>query len=151
MVKVYVLDTNVLVQAPYACECFEENRVVLPLVILEELDNLKKAEGEKGRNARSAIRYLEGLRQRGDLLEGVPTGSGGTLRVEKNFVNVSLPEDLPEDKMDNRILRVCLGLSEAGTDPVVLVTKDILLRVKAQMLGIQAEDFVTEQVSGQEQ
>ena len=47
MVKVYVLDTNVLVQAPYACECFEENRVVLPLVILEELDNLKKAEGEK--------------------------------------------------------------------------------------------------------
>ena len=61
MVKVYVLDTNVLVQAPYACECFEENRVVLPLVILEELDNLKKAEGEKGRNARSAIRYLEGL------------------------------------------------------------------------------------------
>ena len=151
MVKVYVLDTNVLVQAPHACECFEENRVVLPLAILEELDNLKKAEGEKGRNARSAIRYLEGLRQRGDLLEGVSTGSGGTLRVEKNFVNVSLPEDLPEDKMDNRILRVCLGLSEAGTDPVVLVTKDILLRVKAQMLGIQAEDFVTEQVSGQEQ
>ena len=60
---------------------------------------------------------------------------------KKNFVNVSLPEDLPEDKMDNRILRVCLGLSEAGTDPVVLVTKDILLRVKAQMLGISGGGF----------
>lgn len=151
MVKVYVLDTNVLVQAPYACECFEENRVVLPLVVLEELDNLKKAEGERGQNARSAIRYLEGLRQRGDLLEGVSLESGGTLRVEKNFVNVRLPEDLPEDKMDNRILRVCRGLAESGPEPVILVTKDILLRVKAQMIGVQAEDFVTEQVSGREE
>ena len=147
MVKVYVLDTNVLVQAPYACECFEENRVVLPLVVLEELDNLKKAEGERGQNARSAIRYLEGLRQRGDLLEGVSLESGGTLRVEKNFVNVRLPED----KMDNRILRVCRGLAESGPEPVILVTKDILLRVKAQMIGVQAEDFVTEQVSGREE
>ncbi len=151
MVKVYVLDTNVLVQAPYACECFEENRVVLPLVVLEELDNLKKAEGERGQNARSAIRYLEGLRQKGDLLEGVSLESGGTLRVEKNFVNVRLPEDLPEDKMDNRILRVCRGLAESGPEPVILVTKDILLRVKAQMIGVQAEDFVTEQVSGREE
>lgn len=151
MVKVYVLDTNVLVQAPYACECFEENRVVLPLVVLEELDNLKKAEGERGQNARSAIRYLEGLRQRGDLLEGVSLESRGTLRVEKNFVNVRLPEDLPEDKMDNRILRVCRGLAESGPEPVILVTKDILLRVKAQMIGVQAEDFVTEQVSGREE
>ena len=151
MVKVYVLDTNVLVQAPYACECFEENRVVLPLVVLEELDNLKKAGGERGQNARSAIRYLEGLRQKGDLLEGVSLESGGTLRVEKNFVNVRLPEDLPEDKMDNRILRVCRGLAESGPEPVILVTKDILLRVKAQMIGVQAEDFVTEQVSGREE
>lgn len=151
MVKVYVLDTNVLVQAPYACECFEENRVVLPLVVLEELDNLKKAEGERGQNARSAIRYLEGLRQRGDLLEEVSLESGGTLRVEKNFVNVRLPDDLPEDKMDNRILRVCRGLAESGPEPVILVTKDILLRVKAQMIGVQAEDFVTEQVSGREE
>lgn len=61
MIKSYVIDTNVLIQAPYACQCFEENRVILPLVVLEELDGLKKAEGEKGANARRAIRFLEKL------------------------------------------------------------------------------------------
>ena len=64
MKKTYVLDTNVLIQAPYALRCFEEHTVVLPLVVLEELDGLKKAEGERGANARTAIRMLEELRLR---------------------------------------------------------------------------------------
>ena len=59
MAKTYVIDTNVLIQAPYALQCFEENRLVLPLVVLEELDGLKKADGERGANARRAIRFLE--------------------------------------------------------------------------------------------
>ena len=62
MGKIYVLDTNVLIQAPYAPCCFEENEVVIPLVVVEELDGLKKADGERGANARSAIRLLESLR-----------------------------------------------------------------------------------------
>ena len=172
MIKTYVVDTNVLIQAPYAVQCFEDNHVVLPVVVLEELDNLKKAEGEKGANARKAIRLLENLRRKGDLLEGVPLEGGGLLRVEKNFVDVALPPDLPEDKMDNRILKVCRGLADraageartvgetdaAGEDgagpaenQVILVTKDILLRIKAQIIGIRAEDFTTEQVSGHEE
>ena len=65
MIKTYVVDTNVLIQAPYAVQCFEDNHVVLPVVVLEELDNLKKAEGEKGANARKAIRLLENLRRKG--------------------------------------------------------------------------------------
>ena len=69
MIKSYVIDTNILIQAPYACQCFEENRVILPLVVLEELDGLKKAEGEKGANARRAIRFLEKLRRKGDRIE----------------------------------------------------------------------------------
>ena len=81
MIKSYVIDTNILIQAPYACQCFEENRVILPLVVLEELDGLKKAEEEK---------------------------------------------------------------------PVVLVTKDLVLRLKAQILGIEAQDFSTEQVIEEE-
>ena len=93
--KTYVVDTNVLIQAPYAVQCFEEHLVVLPVVVLEELDHLKKAEGEKGANARSAIRILENLRQKGDLLKGVPLENGGCLRVEKNFVDVELPPDMP--------------------------------------------------------
>lgn len=148
MQKHYVIDTNVLIQAPYAVQCFEENQVVLPVAVLEELDNLKKAEGEKGANARKAIRYLEQLREKGDLLVGVAMECGGILRVEKNFVHIVLPEDLPDEKMDNRILKVCKGLHEKYPGQVILVTKDILLRIKAQIIGIPAEDFTAEQVSG---
>lgn len=151
MEKVYILDTNVLIQAPYAMECFEDNEVVLPMTVLEELDNLKKEEGEKGANVRKVIRILETHRGNGNLIEGVRTEQGGILRVEKNFLNVELPPDIPEYKSDNRILKVCLGLSEGNTKQVILVTKDILLRIKAQLLGIQAEDFTTEQVAGHEE
>lgn len=148
MIKTYVIDTNVLIQAPYALECFEDNDLVLPLVVLEELDGLKKFDGEKGANARAAVRKLEGYRQKGDLLQGVKLPGGGILRIEKNFVHVELPPDLPDDKPDNRILKVCEGLSETEKDKqVVLVTKDIVLRLKAQMLGIKAEDFEKEQIS----
>ena len=157
MIKTYVIDTNVLIQAPYALHRFEENQVILPVVVLEELDHLKKADGEKGANARAAIRILENLRQKGDLLLGVALENGGSLRVEKNFVDVELPPDLPDEKMDNRILKVCLGLkrqAEAASgqeQTVVLVTKDILLRIKAQIIGIRAEDFAAEQVSGRDE
>ena len=148
MKKTYVLDTNVLIQAPYALHCFEEHTVVLPLVVLEELDGLKKAEGERGANARTAIRMLEELRLGGDLFTGTRLREGGLLRVEKNFVHVELPPDLPEDKADNRILMVCRGLKDQDPEGrVVLVTKDLVLRIKADILGIQAEDFTTEQVS----
>src|SRR5699024_10489377 len=138
MQKTYVLDTNVLMQAPYALNSFEDNHLVLPLAVLEELDGLKNAEGERGANAWQAIRYLESLRTAGNLLEGVFLPGGGTLRLEVNCVDVKLPEGFPDHKNDN------LGLRK-GKTPVILVTKDIVVRVKAQMLGIQAEDFTTEQ------
>ena len=144
MKKTYVLDTNVLIQAPYALKCFEDNRIVLPLAVLEELDSLKSTEEEAGRNARQAIRYLESLRLRGNLLEGVALSNGGSLRLEVNCVEVQLPKGFPDHKNDNRILKVCLGLGEKER-PVILVTKDIVVRLKAQMLGIEAEDFTTEQ------
>lgn len=150
MIKIYVIDTNVLLDAPYALESFEDNAVILPMVVLEELDHFKKVEGEIGVNARKVIRYLDQQRQKGDLTEGVVLESGGTLRVEKNFVDVQLPEDLPVERMDNRILKVCIGLTETREEQVILVTKDILLRIKAQILGIEAENFTTDQVSEHE-
>ncbi|WP_026508583.1 PhoH family protein [Butyrivibrio sp. MC2013] len=152
MKKTYVIDTNVLIQAPYALECFEDNDLVLPLVVLEELDRLKNAEGEKGANARAAVRYLENLRQKGDLLKGIKNQGGGSVRVEKNCVNIPLPDDLPDDKSDNRILQVCMGISENSKKAqIVLVTKDLLLRIKAHILGIKAEDFTTEQISDEDE
>ena len=80
MTKTYVLDTNVLIQAPYALDSFEDNRIVLPLAVLEELDGLKHAEGERGGNARQTIRYLEKLRCTGSLTEGVTLPGGGSLQ-----------------------------------------------------------------------
>lgn len=68
MMKIYILDTNVLIQEPYAIGCFKDNDIVIPLVVLEELDGLKKSDTEKGKNAREAIRQLEYLRGMGDLL-----------------------------------------------------------------------------------
>lgn len=149
MQKTYVLDTNVLIQAPQALRSFENNEVVIPLVVLEELDLHKKDAGEVGASVRAAIRLLEEIRQGGDLLTGAPTPEGGNVRVEKNCVDVPLPKDLPEHKSDNRILKVCLGLqaNAAPGHPVILVTKDILLRIKAQIVGVMAQDYTTEQVS----
>ncbi len=144
MSKTYVLDTNVLIQTPCALLSFEENALVLPIVCLEELDRLKTEEGERGSNARECIRFLETLRQKGSLLDGIQLESGGTLRIEPNYVNVALPEDFIATKNDNRILKVCKGLEQTGTK-VILVTKDMVVRLKAQMMGIEAQDFTSEQ------
>ena len=147
MKKIYVIDTNVLVQSPDAIENFEDNEVVIPLVVIEELDGLKKADGDRGANARAAIRLLEKYRSEGDLLLGVKLENGGSLRIEKNYTCIELPEDLPEDKSDNRILKVCKGLSQEQKDTYVcLVTKDLVLRLKAQIMGLKAEDYITEQI-----
>ncbi|MGN0514496.1 MAG: PhoH family protein [Lachnospiraceae bacterium] len=147
MKKIYVIDTNVLIQAPNAIENFEDNEVVIPLVVVEELDCLKKADGDKGANARAAVRLLEKYRNEGDLLSGVSLQNEGCLRIEKNYSQVELPEDLPDDKSDNRILKVCKGLKEDNKNThVCLVTKDLVLRLKAQIIGVNAEDYTTEQI-----
>lgn len=145
MKKNYVLDTNVLIQSPSALYSFEENNVVLPIAVLEELDKIKNDDGERGKNARETIRLLEQLRQVGNLFEGITLQSGGTIKIEANFSSVVLPYGFHNESNDNRILKVCKGLMEKD-EKVILVTKDIIVRLKSQMLGITAEDFTTEQV-----
>ena len=145
MQKTYVLDTNILIQAPYALESFEDNHIVLPLVVLESLDALKQADGEQGGNARQVIRFLERLRLQGSLVEGVALPAGGTLRLEVNHVDVSLPHGMDPDSASSRVLKVCRGLIEDGLS-TILVTRDIVTRIQAQMLGVPAEDFAADQV-----
>lgn len=144
MRKTYVLDTNVLIQSPFALLSFEDNKVVLPIAVLEELDKLKNDEGERGANARQSIRFLEHLRQTGNLFQGVSLASGGIIKIEANFKSLELPYGFDPKSNDNRILKVCKGLIDNG-ELVVLITKDIIVRLKAQMLKISAEDFTTEQ------
>ncbi len=145
MTKTYVLDTNVLIQAPYALESFEDNHVVLPVAVLEELDRFKTEDGERGANTRQVIRFLEQLRQKGHLPDGIPLDNGGSLRLEINHRDVPLPNGFDDRSNDNRILKVCKGLIDDG-HTTVLVTRDILVRIKAQMMGVPAEDFTTDQV-----
>ena len=146
MQKTYVLDTNVLIQAPYALDRFEDNHIVLPLAVLEELDGLKNADGERGGNARQVIRRLEELRRRGSLVDGVDLPGGGSLRLEVNHVGVPLPDGMDPHSPDSRILKVCKGLMDDGVS-AILVTRDIVARIKAQMMGVAAEDFTADQVS----
>lgn len=143
--KIYVLDTNVLLQSPQALLSFGDNIVVLPEVVLEELDKFKKEPGELGANARYVARYLDKLREKGRLNEGVPLDNGGTLRVEMNHYNVKLPKSWDKYSCDNRILQVCKGLKEDGYS-VFLITKDIFERIKGDIVDVIAQDFFSEQV-----
>ena len=138
MIKTYVIDTSVIVQSPDALTRFQDNVVVVPFAVLEKLGALSAVSSEHGINARKAIQMLEAFRLRGDLLQGVSLENGGTLRVEKNYIDVALPKELPTDSSDSRILKVCKGYQEVpdSQKPVILVTKSITLRLKAQMLGI---------------
>ena len=147
MQKTYVLDTNILIQAPYALESFEDNHIVLPLAVLEAMDELQQAEGEQGGNARQVIRFLERLRLKGNLVKGVALPGGGTLRLEVNHVHTALPQGMEPNSPSSRVLKVCKGLRDDGV-PAILVTRDIVTRIQAQMMGVQAEDFTTDQVSG---
>lgn len=145
MKKTYVLDTNVLLQAPHALMSFEDNDIIISVVVLEELDRHKTDEGEIGSNARQVIRFFETLRMQGNLIHGVALPDGGSLRLETNCMEVELPSGFKENSNDNRILKVCKALLEKG-EQAILVTKDIVLRIKAQIAGIVAEDFTTDQV-----
>jgi PhoH-like ATPase len=144
--KTFVLDTNVLLQTPFALHSFGDNIIVIPEVVLEELDRFKKDNTELGANARHAARIIDSLRLKGNLNEGVELENGGTLRVEMNFTHVDLPSSWPDSNNDNRILKVCKGLMEKGEN-VYLVTKDIFERIKADIIGVIAQDFFAEQVA----
>ncbi|WP_286885122.1 PhoH family protein [Aneurinibacillus sp. UBA3580] len=152
MKKIYVLDTNVLLQDPLAIFSFQDNDVVLPAVVLEEVDSKKRLMDEIGRNARHAARLLDGLRAKGHLHHGVELDSGGRLRVELNHRSFARMQELFHDMTnDNRILAVAMNLhteeqQKESPRAVILVSKDALLRVKADAIGLAAEDFLSDRV-----
>ena len=147
MIKTYVLDTNVLLHNPMALYSFDENNVVIPLAVIEEIDSRKKDQSEIGRHARTVSRELDALRSQGKLSKGVELSSGGRLWIELNHREMpGFPEVLDSEKHDNRILQVACNLSDDQDSPVVLVTKDLNLRIKADVLGIRAEDFHSDKI-----
>jgi hypothetical protein len=114
MKKTYILDTNVLLHDPQALFRFEDNDLVIPITVIEEIDRFKKDQSEIGRNARQISRLLDGFRKQAHLVEGVPLEKGGVLKVviftEEAFKR--LPPELRVDQGDNRILAVALKMKE---------------------------------------
>jgi PhoH-like ATPase len=145
--KVFVLDTNVLLHDPNSILHFQEHDVVLPIVVIEEVDHFKKDQTEVGRNARTVSRLLDRLRASGTLSRGVPLEGGGSLWVDVASHNLDfgiLSAD--KHKADNHILACARELLHNRKEKVVLVTKDTNLRIKADAIGVQAEDYTTDQV-----
>jgi PhoH-like ATPase len=147
MAKIYVLDTNVLLHDPDSLFSFDDNLIILPLSVIEELDHIKRRVDETGRNAREASRILDGLRLLGHLSEGVGLPNGGSIRIELNGIksNESLGS-IDLNTVDNRILALAYHLTKSDTAKVILVTKDLNLRIKADVLGILTEDFYSDKV-----
>ncbi|MET0991895.1 MAG: PhoH family protein [Lacisediminihabitans sp.] len=142
--RTYVLDTSVLLSDPKAIFRFSEHAVVLPVVVISELE-AKRNDPEIGYFARQALRNLDELRVQHDRLDfPIPVGDGGSLRVELNHSNQSvLPSGMQLGDNDSRILAVALNLSHDGLD-VVVVSKDLPLRVKAASVGLAAEEYRAE-------
>lgn len=142
-----MLDTNVLLYSPQAIFAFSEHTVIIPEVVLEELDKFKSEATERGAHSRQVSRIIDELRAHGNLLEGVSINDqGGILRIETNCLETGLPAYWDRTKADNRILQVCKGLLE-NNQVTVLVSRDTNLRVKSVILGIQAEDFRNDKVA----
>jgi PhoH-like ATPase len=140
--KTFVIDTNVLLQDPDAITKFKDNNVVIPLSVLEELDGLKRLSDELGKNARHVIRFIDSLKERrtGDLHSGVKIENGGMVSVHIDTKHIGKKQfPLPIDRT-NRTLLAAFQIQESNGRTVV-VSKDFVLRVKAEAIGLEAEDY----------
>ncbi|HEX8947332.1 MAG TPA: PhoH family protein [Dissulfurispiraceae bacterium] len=151
MKKTFVIDTNVLIHDPESIFRFEDNDVVIPITVIEELDDLKKGHGEIPYSARHALKLIDSLRGGGngeprDLSRGVkiPNGKGGTLRIETAENSNILKKESP----DNWIISVAANLSAQDKEtPVIVVSKDTAVRIKAESFGIPSEDYEHDKTS----
>jgi PhoH-like ATPase len=154
-IKLFVLDTNVLMHDPTSLFRFEEHDLFIPMATLEELDANKKGMSEVSRNARQASRFLDEMVSgiEGALASGIPLsrqgdrGVSGNLFLQTEAINGALPANLPSGKADNQIISVAKHLQELHPKrQVILVSKDINMRIKARALGLAAEDYFNDKV-----
>ena len=152
--KLYILDTNVLISDPDAVNAFDDNTVIIPTEVIEELDNQKNEPGDKGFNVRRAIRNIHALQSNGKLSEGVPVGNGGELRVYGTKLSVSADRDLFDaDKVDNSILRLAQDISINGLKEgngrtkykdgckTILVSNDLCMGIKADIMHVEVQSY----------
>jgi PhoH-like ATPase len=149
-VKNYIIDTNVLLHDPNSLLSFAENSVLIPIEVIEEIDRFKRESSELGQNARAVSRMLDGFRGEGHLNEGVKLPTGGHLKIVFYKNGHSANGDggsFNGHTVDNRILSLAAGIQKSQPkNPTILVSKDINLRIKADALGLQAEDYENDRV-----
>jgi len=152
MIKNYIIDTNVMIHDPGFMYNFEDNNIIIPIICIEELDNLKKREGIVGYHARSAARELNNLRKMGDLHVGIMLENGGTIRIELNNNNSScLPNGFDFTKNDTKILAITKNIADSNRDiPTILVTKDLYMAIKSDALGIVTQDYKNDKITADE-
>jgi PhoH-like ATPase len=141
--KTFVIDTNVLIHDPTAIQKFQDNDVVIPLAVLEELDSLKRHSDEAGKNSREVIRYIDSLKaeKSGDFHTGVVIPEGPKVRIHLDAkLERSDRFPLPLDRNSNKFLLVAFLLKEKG-ESVVIVSKDFVTRVKAEAMDLESEDY----------
>jgi len=151
--KNFILDTNVLLHDPQALFKFQDNDIIVPITVIEEVDRFKKDSNETGRNARQISRILDTMREKGSLAEGIVLPGGGTLRVEmfSESYFLALPVELRGQSGDNRILGTALNIRDRHPDhQLIFVTKDTNLRIKADALGLVAEDYESDKIDIQD-
>lgn len=147
--KTFVIDTNVLLHDPDALQAFGENDVIIPLAVLEELDQMKRFRDEIAKNARAVLRFLSSLKDvgKGDLHQGVTLNQGTTIRIQLEIkTNYSPNFALAPSSSHYRILMAAYLLHEKGEN-VVFVSKDLAMRVKAEAMGLEAEDYENKKFS----
>lgn len=142
VIKNFVLDTNVLLHDPGAIYAFEDNNVVLPIYVIEEIDTFKRDMNELGRSARGISRSLDQLRAHGSLADGVELPGGGSLRVAFSARSLPAAMAMTSKETDSRIIAVALDVKDARPEmQTILVTKDVNLRIRADALGLVAADY----------
>jgi PhoH-like ATPase len=147
MIKNYVIDTNVMIHDPNFLHSFEDNNVIIPILAIEELDNLKTREGVVGFSARKVAKELQVLMKQGDIQKGIPLDTGGTLRVELNHLDTSVfPNGIDVQKNDTKIIAVTINLQRAESIPTILVTKDLYMSIKAKSLGVEVQDYQNDKI-----
>jgi len=141
MKKNYVLDTNVLLYDPQAIFKFEDNDVIIPIYVIEEVDQFKRESTERGRNARTIARLLDGLRTRGSLAQGVVVDTGGSLKIAIPSKRPQLATALDHSAQDQAILQTAIDVRDANGTPTIFVTMDSNLRIRADALGLAAQTY----------
>jgi len=146
-VKNYILDTNVLLHDPNSVLYLDDNCVLIHIEVIEEIDRFKRESSERGQNARNFSRTLDSLRSQGRLSDGVPLSTGGRLKVIFQKPGENGQVVVGSKTVDSRIVALALHIQKAEPKTrTILVTKDINLRIKADALGLQAEDYETDRV-----